>query len=469
VPALVAMGPDGVPRLDQATVNGPVLAFALLASIVSAIVAGLAPAVAATRPDLRRSLAAGGRTAPASRERLRSVLVAGEVGLALMLLAGAGLLVRSALALQAVDPGFDPRGVLSARVTLPPAQYEDPARVTRTFEQVLRTLADAPSVDAAAITTRAPMANEGNSNGLVPEGQTFDPDTVVNAELAAVTGGYFEVMRIRLAAGRLFAATDTREAPLVMLLNETAARQLFPGQSALGKRVGCCEPNADGTSRYKTVIGVVGDVHSSGLQEAPRAQFYLPLAQAPPVMWTWLQRSMTLVARGRDLDPAALTGTLRAAVREADPTVPLYNVTTMEQRVAAVMAPARFNTVLMLILGGCGLLLAAIGIYGVITFFVAQRQRDIAIRVALGAPAAVVIRMVIAQGMRPVALGIAAGSIGALAGAQVLAAYVFGVTTRDPLTLAAVIGLLLVTAFAATFIPARRAASVNPARTLTSS
>jgi predicted permease len=311
------------------------------------------------------------------------------------------------------------------------------------------------------------MGNEGNSNGLLREGQVFDPETVVNAQLSAVGGDYFDVMRIRLVSGRLFAPADTRNAPLVMLLNETAARQLFPGESALGKRVGCCEGSPD-APRYKTVVGIVGDVHTGQLQEAPQPQFYLPLAQAPPVMWDWLQRSMTVVVRGRELDPAALTGALRAAVREADPVVPLYNVATMEQRIAAVLAPARFNTLLMLILGGCGLLLAAIGIYGVITYVVAQRQREIAIRVALGAPAGAVVRLVLAQGLRPVAIGIVIGVAGALAAAQVLAAYVFGITTRDPLTLAAVVVLLLVTALAATIIPARRAAAVNPARTLIS-
>jgi predicted lysophospholipase L1 biosynthesis ABC-type transport system permease subunit len=253
-----------------------------------------------------------------------------------------------------------------------------------------------------------------------------------------------------------------------MLLNETAARQLFPGQNAVGKRVACCEPGSDGAPSLKLVVGVVGDVRTEGLQSDPKPQFYLPIAQAPPVAWTWIQRSMTVVARGRTVDPAALTGALRAAVHEVDSAVPLYSVATMEQRLAATLAPRRFNTVLMLVLGAVGLLLASIGIYGVISYVVTQRQREIAIRVALGAPGRRVVGMIIAHGMRPVLLGVALGTAGALAISQVLTSYLFRVTSRDPLTLAAAIAVLAAAALAATALPARRAAAVDPARTLTS-
>ena len=462
------MSPEGMPRLDVAGVDARVLAFALLASIVSAVLAGVAPAIAATRSDLRSAIGEGGRSAPPPRERLRFALVAGEVGVALVLLAGAGLLVRSALRLQEVDPGFDARGVLSARVTLPATGYEQPERVVRTFDEIVGTLSAQTGVDAAAVTSSAPMGNEGNSNGLVPEGKAFDPSDLVVGQLAIIGGDYLGVMRIPLLAGRAFASADRRDTPLVMLLNETAARQLFPGEDALGKRVDCCEPGADGAPSLKLIVGIVGDVRAQGLQAEPQPQFYLPMAQAPPVAWTWIQRSMTVVARGRAVDPAALTGALRAAVHDVDPSVPLYNVATLEQRLAATLAPRRFNTALMLVLGAVGLLLASIGIYGVVSYVVTQRQREIAIRMALGAPGRKVVGMVIAQGMRPVLLGIVLGTAGALATSQVLTSYVFRITTRDPLTLAAVIALLVAAALAATAIPARRAAKVDPARTLTS-
>lgn len=469
VPLLVAMSPEGVPRLDQAGVNGTVLLFALIAAVVSALVAGLVPAIATANLDLRSAINEGGRTAAIPRERLRFVLVTAEVGVALVLLVGAGLLVRSALRLQTVDPGFDPRGVLAARVTLPGTGYEDPARVVRTFDGIAEALSAAHGVEAAAVTSSAPMGTENrNSNGLLPEGRAFDPKDIVNVQLTMIGGDYLDVMRIPLIRGRAFTEADRRDAPLVMMLNETAARRLFPGEDAVGKRVGCCESGPGNTPVLKTVVGIVGDVRAWGLQEDTPPQFYLPMAQAPPVAWTWIQRSMTLVVRGDTLEPASLTGVLRRVVREIDPTVPLYSVATMDQRLATSMAATRFNTILMLVLGTSGLLLAAIGIYGVITYMVTQRQRDIAIRVALGAPARDVVRMVIAQGMRPVAVGIGIGLIVALAASRVLTSHVFGITTRDPVTMVVVIVVLIVAALSAAAIPARRAARVDPARALVS-
>jgi putative ABC transport system permease protein len=466
VPALVALSPEGVPRLQFASVNGPVLAFALLASVVSAVVAGLTPAIAATRPDLRTTLNEGGRTAPSSRERLRFVLVAAEVSVAVVLLAGAGLLVRSAVQLQAVNPGFDATGVLTARVSLPATAYDDAGRIEQTFTQMAEALGANPAVAAAALTSDAPMTPGGSSNGLVPEGQVFDPKTTVNAQLTIVTPDYLRVLRIPLVAGRWFTADDRRGAQRVMLLNETAARRIFPGENAIGKRIGCCEGGQNGEPIYKVVVGIVRDVRGEGLEQDPSPQFYLPIAQVPPVAWTWLQRTMTIVVRGRSGDPGALTSVVRSAVAEAAPTVPLFNLSTMDQRVAATVAQARFNTLLMLLLGAAGLLLAAIGIYGVVTYFVAQRRRELAIRMALGAPAAQVMRMVVAQGLRPVVTGIVVGIVVALLASRVLTAYVFGITTRDPLTMAAVVVLLLGAALLAAALPARRAARVDPASAL---
>jgi predicted permease len=368
-----------------------------------------------------------------------------------------------------VDPGFDPRGVLASRVTLPGTGYEDPARVVRTFEEIARNLSAAPGVEAAAVTSSAPMGNENrNSNGLVPEENTFNPKDILDVQLTMIGGDYLDVMRIPLIRGRKFTDADRREAPLVMMLNETGARRLFPGEDALGKRVACCESGPDDTPILKTVVGIVGDVRASGLHEDAPPQFYLPIAQAPPVAWTWIQRSMMLVARRRTLEPASLTAVVRRVVRDIDPTVALFSVATMDQRLATTMAATRFNTILMLVLGASGLLLAAIGIYGVITYMVAQLQRDIAIRMALGAPARDVVRMVIAQGMRPVVLGIAIGMIVALAASRVLTSYVFGITTRDPLTMAVVSVVLIVAGLCAAAIPARRAATVDPARALVS-
>jgi predicted permease len=465
VPALVASSPEGVPRLDQARIDGTVLGFALAAALVSALIAGLMPALRAARTDLRATLNEGGRTGSGGHDRVRTILVAVEVALALILLVGAGLLVRSALHLQRIDPGFDPRGVLSARITLPAARYEDVARVVRTFQDLASTLAETPAVEAAAFTSSAPMTPGGNSNGLLPAGKPFSEEAIVNAGLSIVTLDYFRTLKIPLKRGRAFTADDRRGAPLVMVLNEAAARSLFPGEDPIGKQVGCCDGSPDNPS-YKVVVGVVGDMRSRGPAEAPRPEFYLPIEQAPDVAWTWIQRSMTMVVRSRTGDAAALTGTTRDAVQRVDPTVPLFQVRTMEQRMQTALAQARFNTLLMMLLGGIGLVLSAVGVYGVIAYFVSQRQQEIGIRMALGAKAPDVVRMVVRQGMQPVILGIVLGLVGAFTASRLLAAYVHGVTTTDPLTFAAVVALLMAVALVATALPARRAVHVDPTRVL---
>ena len=467
VPAFVAYSPEGVPRLEQARVDGSVLAFGLGAAMFSALVAGLAPALRAAHTDLRGTLNEGGRTGTSGRDSVRTVLVAAEVALAIVLLVGAGLLVRSALHLQRVDPGFDPRGVLTARVTLPAARYEEPDRVVQAFEDVVSALAETPAVASAGAATGAPLTPGGNGNGLLPEGKAVDENNFINARLAIATLDYFRTLRMPLVRGRLFTADDRRGAPRVTVVNEAAARALFPGEDPLGKRFGCCD-GTPASPGWRIIVGVVRDVRSRGPAQDPRPEFFLPIAQAPDPVWTWIQRSMTLVARSRTGDAAALTAAVREAVKRIDPTLPVYQVRSMEQRLQASVAQARFNTLLMLLLGGIGLVLSAVGVYGVIAYFVTQRQQEIGIRMALGAKGADVVRMVVRQGMQPVALGIALGVIGAYAASRLLKSYVFGVTTSDPLTFAAVVALLTAVALVATTLPARRAVRVDPTRVLNS-
>ena len=466
VPILVRWSPAGTPRLDQADVNLPVLAFALLAATMCAMVAGLVPALATARLDLRSAQHQGTRTFSVSRERLRSAIIAAEVGVSLVLLVGAGLLVRSAVHLQQVEHGFDIAHVLRARMTLPSTGYEDPARVVRAYTELVQTLQSSPEVEAAAVSSTAPLGNEGNSNGLVPEGKAFDPNDFVLGRLGVITSDYFRVLGIPVIAGRTFGPDDRRGAPLVAVLSETAARQLFPGQNAIGKRFWCCEATASGEPVHKVVVGIVGDVRSRGPQADPLPDFYLPIEQAPADAWTWLQRSMTVVARSRTDDPASLAGVVRESLRKVDPTVPLDAVATMGQRLRATMAESRFNTALMLLLALVGLVLSAVGLYGVISYFVVQRLREFAIRIALGASSRSVMCMVLGQAMRPVALGVAAGTMGAFVVSRALSSYVFGIGARDPLTLAAAVSVLAAVAAAAALLPARRAARTDPARTL---
>ncbi len=466
VPALLAISPGDVPRLDQTTVNPTVLLFALGTTMLCAFVAGIVPAMRWTRLDLTRNLSDGGRTVAKSKDTLRVLLVSAEVALAIVLLAGAGLLVRSAIYLQSVDEGFDGTGVLTARISLPEAGYEEPARVEQAFMSLVDRLSRSPSVEVAAASSSAPMAPGANNNGLVPEGKVFDPNDFVLGRLGVVTGDYFRAFRIPVVAGRAFTIDDRREAPKVMMLSETAARRLFPGESAIGKRVGCCEAGPNGETGLKLIIGIVGDVRTDGPQEEARADFYVPIQQAPPDAWRWLQRTITVVVRGTTGDPAALAGLLRDAVGEMDRTVPVHSIATMDERLRTSLAEDRFNTTLMLLLGAIGLFLSAIGLYGVIASVVSQRRHEIAIRIALGAQSHQVVRMVMRQGMQPVWFGVGVGLIGAVAASRALSEYVHGVTTRDPLTLVAVVALLVAVAFVANLLPAWGASRVNTATLL---
>jgi predicted permease len=351
--------------------------------------------------------------------------------------------------------------VLTARLTLPAARYQEPQRVVQAFDDVVTALAAMPSVETAAAGTAAPLTPGGNGNGLLPEGKLPEKNNFVNTRLAIVTVDYFRTLRMTLVRGRLFLPDDRRGGVRVAVLNEAAASAVFPGQDPLGKRFSCCDGSATDPG-LRTVVGVVKNVRSRGPEQEPGPEFFLPIAQAPDAAWTWIGRTMTLVARSRTGDASALTAAAREAVGRIDPTVPIYQVRSMEQRLQASVAQSRFNTLLMLLLGGSGLLLSAIGVYGVIAYFVTERRQEIAIRMALGARGADVVRMVVRQGMQPVVLGLAIGVGGAYSASRVLAAYVQGVTTTDPLTFAAVVALLMVVALAATAMPVRRAVRIEP-------
>lgn len=464
---LVAHGPEGVPRLADARVDGVVVLFALGLAAASALVAGLVPALRASRPALYAALREGGRgvrQGGGGRDRVRSALVVGEVALALTLLVGAGLLVRSALALQQVDPGFDPRGVLAARVTLPRADYADPERVKRAFVRMAEELAARPGVAAAAVSTAIPFGAGGGSNGLYAEGAAEVPEHMVDARRVVVTPGYFAAVGVAARRGRLLTDRDVDGAPRVAVISETAARRLFPGQDPIGRRFSCCE--GDTPARWKEVVGVVADVRSHGLGEQAPPEFYLPAAQAPAAAWEWSGYNAWLVARGAGpaaRDPAALAGAVRGAVAAVDRTVPVFSVATMPERLRTSLAEERFNTALLAALGAAGLALAAAGIYSVLSYFAGQRRQEIGVRVTLGATARDVLVLVARQGVVLVLAGVALGTLGALAATRVLDDVLFGVTGRDPLTFAAVAALLVAVGATASLIPARRATRVGPA------
>jgi putative ABC transport system permease protein len=466
--ALVAAAPAGVPRLEQTRLDPVVMAFAVLLALASALLFGVAPALRAARTDVNTVLKEGGRGAGMGgvRDRLRTGLIAAELAVAVLLLVGAGLLVRTSIALQRVHPGFEPAGVLSARTTLPAAAYADRATVVRTLERIAEEASRIPGVEAAAITSQVPMGGGGSSNGLIPEGKALDISNAIQSRLRMVTPGYFGAMRIPVLQGRGLADIDRAGGVKVMVISESLASAAFPGQNPIGKRIACCEPGPDGKGPdYKTVVGVVGDVRWRSPGHPVTAEFYLPIDQAPAVAWDWIQRTTYVVVRS-SVDPLTLTNPLRAIVRDVAPGVPLFQIRTMEQRLGESLATTRFNTLLLSLLGLVGLALAAVGIYGVIAYFVTRRTQEIGVRIALGASRRDVVALVLRQAAWPVGLGIAAGVAASALLTRVLTQQLFGVSAFDPLTFAAVVVTLAVVASLASLTPALRAASVDPTKAL---
>jgi predicted permease len=463
VALLGAYGPADVPRLAQASVGGPVLAFAVGLTLLSGLVFGLGPALRTAARPPHEALKEGGRTGSraGSRDRLRNALVVAEIALALVLLTGAGLLIRSALALNGVDPGFDPRGVVAGRVSLPASVYASPDAVTRVFERIVERAGAVPGVASAALVSAAPLEG-GNSNGLVPEGRSLELSSAINSLMRLVTPDYFATMRIELVRGRGFTADDRRGAPLVMVVNEALAREAFPGQDPVGKRIACCEPGPDGAPNWKTVVGVARDVRALGLDEAPMPEFYLPMVQAPAAAWTWTDRTMTLAVRALGDEPALMTP-LRRAVAEVDPSLPLYDLGTMQGRVMDSLAESRFSTLLLTIFGAIALILAAIGVYGVISYGVAPRTQEIGIRMALGARHGDVLALVVRHGAALAGTGLLLGLAAALALSGLLSSLLFEVSPTDPPTFAAGLVVLSLVAVLAAVLPARRAARTDPA------
>jgi len=466
LPVLIAAAPEGVPRLTDASLNLTVLATSVGLALASAVVVGVLPSWWATSRDLRRDLGDGkGAVTGAINPWVRQSLIAAQAALVIVVLAAAALMVRSAINLQQVPIGIDTTGVLRARVGLPAAQYRTPDAVRTSFEQLVSTLAASPGVAHAALDSQAPLVGTGGSNGLIPEGKPLRMESVINSLAHFVTPDYFRVLRLPLREGRMFEGSDIRSSQLVMIINETLARAAFPGTDPVGKRMSCCEGSPD-DPRWKIVVGIVADVRSRGPGNAPVPEFYLPLAQVPPEAWSWVNNSLDVMVRPTEGDPGALAGTIRSAVRTLDPSLPVYGLGTLDDGLRRTMAQGRFNTILMSLLAATGLLLAVLGIYSVIAWLVAQRTREIGVRMALGASPAQVVRQVVGHGLKPVAVGVAVGLAGAGATGRWLQGQLFEVSPRDPLSLGLVALALLMAATLAAVIPARRATSIDPARAL---
>jgi putative ABC transport system permease protein len=459
---IIAHGPAEMPRLDQSRVAGTTLAFASVTALLSSFLFGLAPALRSASTRLNEIFKSSSGISGGSRDRLRSLLVVGEVALALILMAGAGLLIRSALLVSHVDPGFDTSNVIVGRVGLPDPGYHDPTVARHAFERMIAAAAALPGVESVAVVSRAPLAGGGSSNGLLAEGKAFDASNLVNSQLQIVSPGYLSTARVPLNAGRDFTAQDTREGTLVTIVNETLARTMWPGANPIGKRFACCEAGPKGRMDpvWHEVVGVVADVRAWGLDRQVQPEFYTPIAQMPPSAWDWIGRTMDLVVRTKGGQIPVRE--LQSTVASIAPAVPIYRLSTMQQKISGTLERSHFDTFLLAIFAATALLLSSVGIYGVLSYMVAQRTRDIGIRMALGASQRQIVLDVLGFGVRLAAIGLAIGLAVALAATRVLSSMLYGIRSTDAITFTAVSFLLLGVALVASYLPARRATRVDP-------
>jgi putative ABC transport system permease protein len=455
VRTLVRLAPAGVPRLDQVAVNGQVLMFTLIVATLAGLLAGLAPAIAVGRVNLGQMLRQGGRTIRRGSHRLRAVLVVGEVALALVLLAGAGLLVRSLDRLFEVSPGFNSDRLLTVELDLYGSRYDSIAAVQQFYARTVERVSASPGVAKAAVVTQLPLSGDFDSWGMHFESKpSANPADDLSAFRFGVSPGYLKTMEIPLIRGRDITAEDTRDAPPVILINQALARRVFPGEEPLGQRVKVA--GTDGP--WRTIVGVVGDVHHQGLDAGDELQFYMPYTQAP-----WSDGRQVLIVRSTGADPITLMPAIRQAIREVDPTIPVASVATMTEHIRTTAAIRRFARAIFQAFAAVALLLAGLGLYGVLAGSVAERRGEIGIRSALGAPQHRILALVARHALGLTCIGLLIGLGGAVFLAQLLRSLLFGVTASDPLTLAAVTLLLVLVALAAAGVPAWRAANVDPA------
>jgi predicted permease len=458
-----ALGPFAsrtLPRISEISLDWRVLAFTLAVTACAGLFFGLVPALRGARTDVQPALRESGRGIAQGSRRLRDMLVVVEIALSLALLAGAGLLVRSFTRLADVDPGYDPRGVLTLRLRLPDAAYRDPGRVAVTLDQMLSRIAALPGVQAAALTTGVPFGRD------FPEpfalgGRADVPVRQAPVALTQwVTPGYLDALRIAVVAGRGFTMADDARGALVALVDEEFVRVHFDGRppsAAIGERIRF--PQID--DRWRTIVGVVRHVRHGALDEPGRAEAYGPYPQLETGWRTEIGRAMDVTVRST-VDPAALLEAIKAQVRAVDPDVPLSHTHTLTEATSLSIAPRVFNLRLAAAFAVAALLLCLVGVYGVMSYAVSERTREIGVRLALGADPRSMLALVLGRGVRLAAMGAAAGLLLAAAVGRSLEGLLYAVKPGDPATLAAVTVLLFVVSAAGSFLPARRATRVDP-------
>jgi putative ABC transport system permease protein len=445
-----------VPRIAEANLDLRVLLVTLVVSIVTGIVFGLIPAFASTKPELTEALKEGGRgsTSGVRRNRVRNAFVVAEVALALVLLVGSGLLLKSFARLQQVDPGFDPHNVLTMEVSLPVAKYARGKPVAQFYQEFVRRVQALPGVEAAGLTTILPLSGTNSDSSFAIEGRDSMVEKVYpDEEIRVITPDYFKALRVPLVSGRYFDDRDNADAPKSVIVNEALAKKWFPNQDPIGKRITLGNPNKPEVE-WITIVGVVGSMHHQGLEVDPKPEFYGPHQQNP-------YRGMILAVRSKQ-DPRSLGESVRRELRQLDPELPLANVRTLEQVAGDSIAPRRLSVVLIGVFAAVALVLASVGIYGVMSFLVVQRTHEIGVRMALGATRGDVLKLVITRAARLVFVGTAVGLLLALISTRALGAMLYNVAAFDLTTFALVTFALAVVALLASFLPALRATRADP-------
>ncbi|MES2696468.1 MAG: ABC transporter permease [Verrucomicrobiota bacterium] len=452
IDAFAALLPSSFPRTEYIAVDGRVLAFTVIVSLLTGIVFGLLPAWHAATPDLEATIKSGGRsgTGTTASGRVRHALVVLQVALSLVLLVGAGLLLQSFIALSGVDPGFDPRNVLTLRVSLMGENYREPAQQRAFFESLGREATALPGVDSAATVFPLPFSGPIMNVPFKIPGRPEDPALELAAETNIVSPEYFHTLGIRVTQGRAFTDRDRADTPPVVIINETLARRIWPGESPLGKRIAI----GRGRPPEREVVGVFADIKQRQLDSEPLLQACVPSAQSP-------LRTMYLAVRGR-VAADTLLSLVRQRVAALDANLPVADIALWADRMAQSIAPRRVTLWLLGAFATTALLLAVVGLYGVMSYLVAQRTREFGIRMALGATIRDVLQLVVGHGMKLVLAGLVLGVIGSLALTQALAGFLYGVQPTDPGTFAAVSALLAAVGALACYLPGRRATKVDP-------
>jgi putative ABC transport system permease protein len=460
--ALVAYGPESIPRLSEVSVNARVLLYAVAISLATGILFGLAPARVLIGRDATSSQMVASRrtTSTAAAWKYRAALITFNVALSALLLVGSGLLVRSFMRLLTVDPGFNSGQLLTLRVDLSGQTYREIPAITRFYDEVISRIAAVPDVDAVTTSTQLALTGAFDRSGITIEGRVYEnPAAAPYADRYAVRPQYFTTLGIPLLAGRLFTDADRAGAEPVAIIGTKMAHDLWPGEDPIGRRIRV----AGGQDNpMRTIVGIVGDIRHYGLHMPETLQVYIPHAQT-----IYPEPTVSVVIRARQgRDPLSLASIVRDQIRGIDPLQPVIEIRTFDEIVSESMATRRFTLVLLALFAGTALILAVVGLYGALSYVVSQRQREIGVRVALGASAREISRLVLRQGMTPAGLGLGGGLLVSLGTGRLVESMLYGTSPTDATTFAVVVAVMSACALAACLIPARRAAGVDPAVTL---